>query len=59
MRTQEEIEDLHRHNSLLDPTLAVSDLNTFATNPVIFDGCEIVYNSTNIRNFYKIVKSLT
>ena len=41
MRTQEGIEDLRRYNSLLDPALAVFDLDTFATNPEIFDDGEI------------------
>ena len=41
MRTQEGIEDLHRYNSLLDPALAVCDLDNFATNPEIFDDGEI------------------
>ena len=41
MCTQEGIEDLRRYNSLLDPALAVFDLDTFATNPEIFDDGEI------------------
>ena len=41
MRTQEGIEDLHCYNSLLDPALAVCDLDNFATNPEIFDDGEI------------------
>ena len=41
MHTQEGIDDLRRYNSLLDPALAVCDLDTFATNPEIFDDGEI------------------
>ena len=41
MRTQEGIEDLRRYNSLLDPALAVCDLDNFATDPEIFDDGEI------------------
>ena len=41
MRTQEGTEDLRRYNSLLDPALAVCDLDNFATNPEIFDDGEI------------------
>ena len=41
MSPQEEIEYLRRFNSLLDPALAVCDLDTFATNPEIFDDGEI------------------
>ena len=41
MRNQEGIGDLYRYNSLPDPTLAVFDLDTFATNPGIFDDGEI------------------
>ena len=37
MSPQEEIDNLRRYNSLLDPALAVYDLDTFATNPEIFD----------------------
>ena len=40
MCTQEGIGDLYRYNPLLDPALAVSDLDTFVTNPGIFDDGE-------------------
>ena len=39
--TQVEIGDLYRYNLLLGPALAVSDLDTFATRPGIFDDGEI------------------
>lgn len=41
MSPQKGIEDLRRFNSLLDPALAVYDLDTFETNKEIFDDGEI------------------
>ena len=40
MCTQKGIGDLYRYNSLLNPALAVSDLDIFTTNPGIFDDGE-------------------
>ena len=41
MRTQEGIGDLYQYNLLLYPSLTVSDLEPFATNPGIFDDGKI------------------
>ena len=41
MSCREGIQDLRRFNSLLDPALAVYDLDTFETNKEIFDDGEI------------------
>ena len=40
MYSQEGIGDLYRYNSPLDPALGVCDLDSFATNPGIFDNGE-------------------
>ena len=41
MSLREGIEDTQGYNSLLDPALAVADLDTFETNKEIFDDGEI------------------